>query len=75
MTDIPALLAQLATLLGPRGLLTEASDTAPFAEDWRKLYQGSTPAVIRPADTAELATAMKLCASAWVAVVPQGGNT
>ena len=75
MTDIPALLAQLATLLGPRGLLTEASDTAPFAEDWRKLYQGSTPAVIRPADTAELAAAMKLCAAAGVAVVPQGGNT
>ncbi len=75
MTDISNLLSQLSTLLGPRGLLTEASDTAPYAEDWRKLYQGSTPAVIRPADTAELAEAVKLCVAAGVAVVPQGGNT
>ncbi len=75
MSDIASLLARLSDLLGPRGLLTEASDTAPYAEDWRRLYQGATPAVIRPADTAELAAAIKLCVAAGVAVVPQGGNT
>jgi len=75
MSDIASLLARLSDLLGPRGLLTEVSDTAPYAEDWRRLYQGATPAVIRPADTAELAAAIKLCVAAGVAVVPQGGNT
>ena len=75
MSDIRTLLAQLSALLGPRGLLTAASDTAPYAEDWRKLYQGATPAVIRPANAAELSAALKLCVAAGVAVVPQGGNT
>ena len=75
MSDISTLLAQLSALLGPRGLLTEASDTAPYAEDWRKLYQGATPAVIRPANAEELSAALKLCVAAGVAVVPQGGNT
>ncbi len=72
---IDALLNRLLDLLGPRGLLTEPSDTAPFAEDWRRLYQGRTPAVIRPADTAELAAVVAACAAAGVALVPQGGNT
>ena len=33
------------------------------------------PAVLRPADTAEVAAAVRLCAEAGVALVPQGGNT
>ena len=38
-----------------RGLLTDAADTAAYTEDWRRLYRGRTPAVIRPASTEELA--------------------
>ncbi len=74
-TNIPALLARLHNILGPRGLLTDAHDTAPFAEDWRKLYTGRTPAVIRPANTEELSAVVKACVEARVALVPQGGNT
>ena len=48
MTDSPSprnhmaahragLLARLGTTLGPRGLLTEHSDIAPYGEDWRRL--------------------------------------
>ena len=69
------LLAALHRALGPRGLLTEASDIAPYSEDWRRLYQGRTAAVVRPASTAELAEVVRLCAAAGVALVPQGGNT
>ena len=69
------LLTALGAIVGPRGLLTSAADTAPYAEDWRQLYRGRTAAVIRPADTAELAAVIRLCAAAGVAVVPQGGNT
>ncbi len=68
-------LAALAALLGPRGLITEAADIVPYAEDWRHLYRGAPPAVLRPADTAELAAAVKLCAKAGLGIVPQGGNT
>ncbi|MBB2167590.1 FAD-binding oxidoreductase [Gluconacetobacter aggeris] len=69
------LLARLADLLGPSGILTETSDVAPYCTDWRSLYHGRAAAVLRPASTAELAQAVSLCAAAGVAMVPQGGNT
>jgi FAD/FMN-containing dehydrogenase len=71
----PGLLDSLSALLGPRGLLTAPEDLAPHLSDWRALYQGATPCVLRPADTSELAAAVKLCAAAGVPLVPQGGNT
>lgn len=73
--SIAALLATLRAIVGDRGLLTDPADTAAYAEDWRRLYQGRTPAVVRPADTAELAEVVTACSAAGVAVVPQGGNT
>jgi len=74
-TPIASLLGPLRAIVGERGLLTDPFDTAPYAEDWRRLYQGRTAAVIRPADTAELAAVVRLCAKTGVALVPQGGNT
>lgn len=71
----PALLDRLSALLGPRGLLTDPADLEPHLADWRALYRGRTPCVIRPAGTAELAEAVRLCAAAGVPMVPQGGNT
>lgn len=73
--SLNALLARLANIVGPAGMLTGAADTAPYAEDWRRLYQGRTAAVLRPANTAELAAVVAACAEAHVALVPQGGNT
>ncbi len=70
-----ALLARLTAIVGARGMLTEPADTAAYAEDWRRLYQGRTAAVVRPGNTAELAEVVAACAAARVAVVPQGGNT
>jgi FAD/FMN-containing dehydrogenase len=69
------LLEMLRAKLGPRGILTDPADTATYVEDWRRLYHGRTPAVVRPADTAEVSTVLRLCAEAGVPVVPQGGNT
>ena len=70
-----ALLARLMAALGPKGCVTDAGEIAPFVVDERKLYRGRTPAVLRPASTAEVAEAVRLCAQARVAIVPQGGNT
>jgi FAD/FMN-containing dehydrogenase len=64
----------LAAIVGPRGILTGA-DTVGYAEDWRRLYQGSTPAVIRPANTEEVAAVVRACAATGTPLVPQGGNT
>jgi FAD/FMN-containing dehydrogenase len=70
-----ALLDTLRQIVGDLGMLTDLSDTAAYAEDWRRLYQGSTPAVIRPANTDELAAVVRACVAAHVPLVPQGGNT
>ena len=78
MLDRPAaasLIAALHDIVGDRGLLTDAADVAPYAEDWRRLYQGRTPAVVRPASTEQLSQVVRLCAERGVGIVPQGGNT
>src|SRR6478736_4575627 len=69
------LIEALRARLGPGGVLTDPTDTAPYCEDWRRLYRGTTPAVLRPATTAAVAEAVRLCAEHGVPVVPQGGNT
>ncbi|WP_439576233.1 FAD-binding oxidoreductase [Elioraea sp.] len=70
-----ALAARLSTVLGERGLLSDADAIAAHSADWRKLFPGSALAVLRPASTAECAEAVRLCAEAGVAIVPQAGNT
>jgi FAD/FMN-containing dehydrogenase len=70
-----ALLDQLRAVLGPRGMLTAPEDLAPYVVDWRRLYHGKTAAVLRPANTEEVAQVVRLCAQAKVPLVPQGGNT
>jgi FAD/FMN-containing dehydrogenase len=69
------LLDAIRAVVGARGVLTEPSDTASYTEDWRRLYRGRTPAVIRPANTEELAAVVRVCAGARAPIVPQGGNT
>jgi len=69
------LIDRLRDRLGARGLLTDPADTDAYCEDWRRLYHGRTPAVLRPGNTGEVADAVRLCAEAWVPIVPQGGNT
>ena len=70
-----ALLDAIRGVVGERGLLVGDADTAAYTEDWRRLYRGRTPAVIRPANTAELSQVVCLCAGARAPIVPQGGNT
>src|SRR5262249_15121280 len=69
------LIEALRARLGPNGVLTDPVDTAPYCEDWRRLYHGRTPAVLRPATTAEVTDAVRLCAERGLPIVPQGGNT
>ena len=68
------LLERLGEIVGSRGLLI-GEDTAGFTSDWRGLYQGTTPAVVRPASTEEVAGVVRLCAETGTPIVPQGGNT
>lgn len=69
------LLDDLRAALGEGAVLTVAAEMAGYATDWRQLYTGRPLAVIRPRSTAEVAAAVKLCAAAGAAIIPQGGNT
>ncbi len=70
-----ALLDAIRGVVGERGLLVGDADTAAYTEDWRRLYRGRTPAVIRPANADELSRVVRLCADARAPIVAQGGNT
>jgi FAD/FMN-containing dehydrogenase len=70
-----AFLAALAAAVGERHVLTAPADTAAYFTDWRRQYRASALAVVRPANTAEVAEVVRLAVEAGVAIVPQGGNT
>ena len=73
--DRRALIADLAAAVGERHVQTDEDILAPFLVDERRRYHGAALAVVSPADTGDVATVVRLCAAAGVAVVPQGGNT
>ena len=68
------MLQALRARLGAEQVLTEG-DRSAWELDWRRRYRGRALAVVRPADTAEVAAVLQACAVHGVAVVPQGGNT
>ena len=72
--DRTALLDGLRHLVGQAQVLAEG-DLSAWELDWRRRYRGRALAVVRPADTAEVAAVVRLCGAAGVALVPQGGNT
>ena len=69
-----AFVAGLRSDLGPAGLLT-GPDAAPYLTGQKGRFTGEALAVVRPASVDETAQVVRACASAGVAIVPQGGNT
>ncbi len=68
-------LEAIRKLLGPGGWLDSADDRAPFETDFRRIHRGSTLLVALPGSTAQVAELVRLCATAGIGIVPQGGNT
>ncbi|MEZ5888296.1 MAG: FAD-binding oxidoreductase [Paracoccaceae bacterium] len=67
-------LDQVARIVGPSNLLTGA-DCAPYSRDWMGEYDWTPMAVVRPANTAEVAAVVKLAAAEGIAIVPSAGRT
>ncbi|MBP8184081.1 MAG: FAD-binding oxidoreductase, partial [Rhodoferax sp.] len=68
------LLEQLRAIVDHANVLT-TGDLSAYEQDWRKREHGRSLAVVRPANTPEVAAIVKACAAAGVSIVPQGGNT
>ena len=64
-----------AHLGDPALYLDDPADTARYARDWIGKCVGSTPLVVRPRSTEEVAAVLAACAELDVPVVPQAGNT
>jgi FAD/FMN-containing dehydrogenase len=69
------LAAKIADRLGPKGVVTDAGELAPYLAEWRGKMNGNTPFAVLPSTTEEAAAAVRLCAEAGAKITPQGGNT
>ncbi len=76
---LPHALAQfrdaIVSHLGPDVVLDDPDRMAPYQKEWRNLYHGKAPFVLRPRDTPEVSAIMRHAARLGVPIVPQGGNT
>jgi FAD/FMN-containing dehydrogenase len=68
-------LAQLKASVAPGGWLDSPDELAQYLTDFRHLYRGATPLVLRPRSVEEVAKILAICNQEEVAVVPHGGNT
>ncbi len=71
----PLFIETAAALLGRRGWTIDPDQMAPWLTDWRGRYTGRACGLASPADTAEVAAIVALCASYNVPIVAQGGNS
>jgi len=71
----PDLIQRFCSLAGPRGFTTDPAEIAPHTREWRDIYVGRSPLLLRPASTEAVAAIMSLAAETGTKIVPQGGNT
>jgi FAD/FMN-containing dehydrogenase len=69
------LIARFAAIVGAHNALTQQDAIAPYMKEWRGLYHGVSPLVLRPKNTLEVSAILKLATETRIAIVPQGGNT
>jgi FAD/FMN-containing dehydrogenase len=68
-------LARMAAAVGEKGVLRGADDQAPYLKEWRGLWTGETPLILRPQNTVEVSSILRIANETGTAMVPQSGNT
>jgi FAD/FMN-containing dehydrogenase len=68
-------LSRLKAVLGEDGWSQDPERLAPKLVEWRDRWTGTTPLLVLPKTTAEVAAIVGVCSEAGVAITPQGGNT
>lgn len=69
------LIDALRTIVGERGVVTDADDLETYNVDWRHVFRGQARCAVLPRSTQEVAEVVRLCAGLGIAIVPFGGNT
>jgi FAD/FMN-containing dehydrogenase len=65
----------LRAAIGDDAVVTDPGVLAAHEVDWTGRFRGRAVALVRPGSAADVGAALRACAAAGVAVVPQGGNT
>src|SRR5207248_4253494 len=68
-------LSRMKAVLGEGGWSQDPERLAPKLLEWRDRWRGTTPLLVLPKTTADVAAVVGICAEAGVAITPQGGNT
>jgi len=71
----PELLNQFAAIVGEKHAIRDAASMAGYMTEWREIWVGKSPLVMRPANTEEVSRILKLASETGTAIVPQSGNT
>jgi D-lactate dehydrogenase (cytochrome) len=74
--EVPkALIDELRLIVGEKGWTDDPTTLEPQLRDWVGYAQGSTPIMVMPKNTDEVAAVVSACVAGGVPIVPQGGNT
>jgi len=71
----PDTVARFRAIVGDKFAVTDQADVLQYVTEDRNLFHGTSPLVLRPGSTAEVAAICKLATETRTALVPQGGNT
>jgi len=71
----PDLVARFAGIVGSDHALSDPDLQLPYLREWRDQFTGTSPLVLRPASTEQVAAIMRLAAEHHLPIVPQTGNT
>jgi FAD/FMN-containing dehydrogenase len=68
-------LQKLIAIVGEKNAIRNAKDMAPYMREWRDLWPGTSPLVLRPSCTDEVSKILAIANETNTAIVPQSGNT
>ena len=68
-------LNRLEAVVGAKWALREPAAMDGYMREWRGIWQGKSPLVLRPASAGEVSRIMAIAHETRTAIVPQAGNT
>jgi len=75
MTPSSETLDRLAAVVGEKHALRDAAAMDGYMREWRQIWTGRSPMVLRPASTEEISQILAIANETRTAIVPQSGNT
>jgi FAD/FMN-containing dehydrogenase len=75
MMPSPETLDRLAAVVGEAHAIRDVSGMDGYMREWRQIWHGRSPMVLRPASTEEVSRILEIASETRTVIVPQSGNT